>query len=194
MRHKYTTTAFVLARASIGEASAFITLLTPDLGLIRVRVQGIRKPGAKLAASLQTLSETDVTLVRGKDGWRLSGAVLVQSWFTLLPRTAREHAGRTAGLLLRLVHGEEINSSLYSVFATFITSLHEESGSENPATAWDAAECLVVLRFLQILGLDAGAIPEGVLGGFSEETLKDILSSRQKYITRINHGIAASGL
>jgi hypothetical protein len=52
----------------------------------------------------------------------------------------------------------------------------------------------VVLRFLQILGLDAGAIPEGVLGGFSQETLKDILSSRQKYITRINHGIAASGL
>jgi DNA repair protein RecO len=189
MRHKYTTTAFVLSRTPIGEASAFITLLTSDLGIIRTRVQGIRKPGAKLAPSLQTLSETDVTLVRGKEGWRLSGAVLVRPWFSTLERNPRERVGRTAGLLLRLVHGESIDPSLFSIFSSFIASF--ENGSEEE---WDAAECLAVLRFLQILGLDAGVIPEGLLGGFGKESLNEIADDRQTYILRINRGIAASGL
>jgi recombinational DNA repair protein (RecF pathway) len=189
MRHKYTTTAFVLSRTPIGEASAFITLLTPDLGIIRTRVQGIRKPGAKLASALQTLSETDVTLVRGKEGWRLSGAVLVHSWFSTLERDPRERTGRTAGLLLRLVHGESIDPSLFSIFSSFIVSLGTIRAEE-----WDAAECLAVIRFLQLLGLDAGTIPEGVLGGFSTQTLHEVSANRQEYILRINRGIAASGL
>src|SRR5580692_963366 len=111
MRHKYATTGIILSRTPIGEASAFITLLTPDLGLVRARAQSIRKPGAKLAAALQTFSESDVILVRGKDGWRLSGAVLARSWFTELNAPARLRAGRITNLVLRLVHGESSGES-----------------------------------------------------------------------------------
>src|ERR1700722_4910107 len=108
MRHKYTTTGIVLARTPIGEASAFITLLTPDLGLIRARAQSVRKPGAKLAAALQTFSESDVIVVRGKEGWRLSGAVLGRAWFSELSLPARLRAGRITSLILRLVHSDSL--------------------------------------------------------------------------------------
>jgi recombinational DNA repair protein (RecF pathway) len=64
MRHKYSTTAIVLSRTPLAEASALVTLLTADVGLIRARAQGVRKPGAKMASALQTLIESDVMLLR----------------------------------------------------------------------------------------------------------------------------------
>ena len=43
-----------------------VTLLTPELGLVRARAEGVRRSGAKLAHALQTLHASDVILVRGK--------------------------------------------------------------------------------------------------------------------------------
>jgi recombinational DNA repair protein (RecF pathway) len=196
MRHKYTTTGTVLARTPIGEASAFITLLTPDLGLIRARAQSIRKPGAKLASALQTFSESDVILVRGKEGWRLSGAILGRAWFTELAGPARLRAGRITSLILRLVHGEssgELSDStavLFSLFSDFLSALVILQTEEES----DAAECLAALRILRATGVDSGDIPGGETGDYSLETLSLITAHRAEYIVRINHGISASGL
>ena len=87
MRHKYDTRGIVLSRLPLGEANAFITLLTPELGLVRVRAQGIRMPGAKLASALATFAESSLVLVRGREGWRLAGAVLEENWFKRLERS-----------------------------------------------------------------------------------------------------------
>jgi len=51
MRHKYETRGIVLSRSPLGEANAFVTLLTPELGLVRARAQGVRRSGAKLSAA-----------------------------------------------------------------------------------------------------------------------------------------------
>jgi hypothetical protein len=51
---------------------------------------------------------------------------------------------------------------------------------------------LAVLRILSALGLDAGETEEG--DAFEESFLSEAAQSRSKYITRINEGIAASGL
>jgi DNA repair protein RecO len=196
MRHKYATTGIVLARTPIGEASAFITLLTPDLGLIRARAQSVRKPGAKLAAASQTFSESDVILVRGKEGWRLSGAVLGCAWYSELSRPARLRAGRITSLILRLVHGESSGESsdsvsvIYALFYEFLTALVSLTIDAEA----DAAECLVALRILRATGVDSGDIPGGITGDYSRETLSDITEHRSDFIVRINHGITASGL
>ncbi|MBA3789225.1 recombination protein O N-terminal domain-containing protein [Patescibacteria group bacterium] len=190
MRHKYATAAFVLARTPFGEASAFIHLLTPDLGLLRARAQSVRKPGAKLASALQTFSETDVILVRGKDGWRLSGAVLVRSWFPELSKPARLRAGRTAGLLLRLLHGESVDPIFFAIFSQFLTVLpHIHDAAQE-----DAAECLAALRILHAAGVDAGEIPGGLEGAYTPDLLQELTNDRSEYILRINRSIVASGL
>ena len=84
MRHKYETRGIVLSRSPVGEASSFVTLLTSELGLVRALAQSVRRPGAKLAPALATLAESSVVLVRGKEGWRLAGAVLEESWLEKL--------------------------------------------------------------------------------------------------------------
>lgn len=189
MRHKYETRGLILSRSSVGEASAFVTLLTPELGLLRARVQGARMPGAKLAAALATFAESSVVLVRGREGWRLAGAVLEENWFRRLAHvSARERAGRICGLLLRLVAGEAKDPDLFAILSSYFNAL-----SELPHSRHETAEILVALRILASLGLDKGEIP-GTASTFNEPLLSSVASRRSEYIGRINYGIAASGL
>jgi DNA repair protein RecO len=183
MRPKYGTPSIVLARTPLAEASALLYLLTEDFGLLKARAQGLRKSGAKLAPALQTLTESDVMLVRGKDAWRLSGAILAKDWPRTLSASARARAGRTARLLLRLVHGESTDTELFSIFKGFLEALPTLSEAQA-----DAAEHLVALRLLRELGLDAGEIPSGY------ESLENGETQKRDLIIRINRGIAASGL
>lgn len=187
MRHRYDTRGIVLARSPLGEANALVSLLTPELGLVRVRAQSVRTPGAKLATGLTTLTESSVILVRGKEGWRCAGAVPEESWFVRLSsRDARERVSRVSGLLLRLVAGEVAESELFPVVREYLEAL-----ATLPEDLHEASEVVAVLRILSALGLDAGELPANA---FSKEQLTHIKENRLVYIARINTGIAASGL
>lgn len=189
MRHKYETRSIVLARAHGGEATTFVTLLTSDLGLVQARAQSLRKPGAKLAHALTTLAESSVVLVRGKDGWRVTGAVLEDNWFSKLSSlSAQERVANVSGLLLRFVAGEVQESELFIAMKGFLNAL-----SILPEEDHDSAEILAVLRVLAVLGLDSGEIP-GAVDSFTEKDLTEIRTNRIAYVARINNGIAASGL
>ncbi|HUY62720.1 MAG TPA: recombination protein O N-terminal domain-containing protein [Candidatus Paceibacterota bacterium] len=189
MRHKYDTRGIVLARHPAGEANALVAVLTPELGLVRARAQGVRRSGAKLAPALATLAESDLILVRGKDTWRVAGAILAENWFRRLTAPApRARAARVSHLLLRLVAGEERDLALFPVVAGFLNAL-----VTLPEDAHDAAEVLVALRIMKALGLDAGDIP-GETSSFAPEFLDAVARERAAYVARVNHGIAASGL
>jgi len=188
VRPRYSVSAITLARTPHGEASASIALLTNEFGLIRARAQGIRKSGAKLASALQTLAESEAILVRGKDGWRLSGAMLSSNRFSELSPLARLRAGRVGQLLLRLIQGELRDPDLFETYRAFLSIL--PSLTEEEA---DAAETLMALQMLRMLGLDAGELPEGA-AVFGEGARRKVQEERRSYILRINKGISASGL
>lgn len=192
MRHKYFTPALVLARAPFSEASALVTMVTPEFGVLRARAQGLRKPGAKMGAGLQTFSESDVSLVRGKEGWRATGAVLAKNWAASLDASSRARAGRVAELALRLTHGESMDAgpALFSILTSYLLVLTDATLSEEER---DAAELLAVLRILNVLGLNGGDIL-GREDSFDAETLARVLADRKGILARVNHGIAASGL
>lgn len=164
-------------------------LLTPELGLVRALAQSVRKSGAKLAAALATFAESSIVLVHGRDGWRLTGAVLGENWFSNLPTAdARRRAARVSGLLLRLVVGEAQDVELFPIMRGFLEAL-----SELPQDLHEAIEMLAALRILAALGLDTGEIPEDT-ALFSPPLLAAIAGNRATYISRINRGIEASGL
>ncbi len=189
MRHKYETRGIVLSRSPVGESSAFVMLLTPELGLVRALAQSVRKPQAKLASALATFAESQLVLVRGRDGWRVAGAVLEENWFSKLRNAnARRRAARVSGLLLRLVTGEAHNPALFQILRGFFGALSGLTGDTH-----EAAEMLVVLRMLATLGLDEGVIP-GDASKFTLPLLALVAEDRANYLTRLNRGIDASGL
>lgn len=163
-------------------------LLTDEFGLVKARAQGIRNPGAKLAPALKTLSESDIILVRGKEAWRLSGAVASEDWYSRLPRHARARAGRIARLLLRLLQGETHDAPLYTTYRSFLDALTTLSDTEG-----EAAEYLVALRILGHLGLDTGGLTS-VPDAYDEGALTFARDNRRDLIARVNRGIVASGL
>lgn len=163
-------------------------LLTSDVGLVRARAQGLRRSGARLASALTTLAESTVTLVRGREGWRLAGAVLEENWFARLDAPRRGRAARVSHLLLRLVAGEAQDRTLFPILEAFFEAL-----VILPEELQEAAEILAVLRILAALGFDAGVIP-GEPSSFAPKLLAEVTKERSSYITRINHDIEASGL
>ncbi len=187
MRPKYRTEAIALGRRSLGESSLLLALLTRDFGLVVARAQGLRKQGARLAPALASLVESEATLVRGREGWRLSGAVLIRPWFRELPRAARVRAARIAGLLLRLVGGESSDPRLYTLFSSALAAFFT-----GPPETHEAVEHIAVLRLLSALGFDTETLPPSperdaaLLGAVSRD--------RAASIARINRGIEASGL
>lgn len=156
---------------------------------MRARAQGLRKPGAKLAAALTTFAESDVVLVRGKESWRVAGAVLVENWFTRLGSAEpRKRAARVSTLVLRLVAGEMHDPGPLPILRGFFDAL-----TTLPEDAHEAVEILAALRILATLGLDEGEIP-GEPSTFTQPLLAEVLKNRTAYIARINNGISASGL
>lgn len=189
MRHKYETRGIVLSRTSIGEANTLVALITQEIGLVRARAQGVRKSGAKLASALVTCAESEVTLVRGKEGWRIAGAVLKENWFYRLENSvSRARAARLSGLLLRMVAGEARDHVLFPIMNGFFEAL-----ATLPEDTHESVEALAALRILSALGLDGGGV-DGTGSEFSPVLLAEIAKDRTHYITRINRGIAASGL
>ena len=189
MRHIYETRSIVLSRTPVGEANMLLTLLTSELGLVRVNAQGVRRSGAKLASSLTTFAESHITLLRGREVWRVSGAILKENWFERMSDiAARRCAVRVCGLLTRLVTGEMPDLTLFSIMVGFFEALTEPTSD-----AYDSVEVLALLRILAALGLDEHETLEEP-SVFVGESLVRVARDRSDYIARINRGIAVSGL
>jgi recombinational DNA repair protein (RecF pathway) len=189
MRHKYEARAIVLARHPHGEANAVLMFAAEGLGIIRGRAQGVRKAGAKLAPALATFAESDVNLVKGKEGWRVAGAVLREPWFQrLADHDVRRRAARVGGLLLRLAPAEDHGHDFFDIIEQFFNAL-----LVLPSPLHEAAEHASVIQILARLGLDSHEVIP-VEEALTSEALCLVQKERTAYIHRINHGIAASGL
>jgi recombinational DNA repair protein (RecF pathway) len=192
MRHKYETRGLVLARAPMGEAHALLAILTPDVGIVWARAAGLRHSKSKLAHALVTLAESDVVLVRGKEGWRVTGAVLHENWYARLARLdARMRAGRVAGLLLRLTPAESPERDTLSLLTGFFAALDREDDALH-----ESAELAAAAGVLAALGFDTDyeSSDSESPDRFSRDRLLAVERDREGYIARINRGIAASGL
>lgn len=188
MRHKYSTRAIVLGRTPLGEESLLASLLTEEFGLVRARSQGARKKGSKMSPGLQTLSRSEVVLLRGKAEWRMAGALLEVNWARELETGARKRAARVLELADRLIRGEHNDPGLYNLLSAFLCALVNRSEEDQ-----DVIETLTVVRLLQQLGVDAGET-FGEAEDFSDTALEAARTERAKLIARINHGITISGL
>ena len=115
MYHLYHTPAFVLGSEPFGEGSKRFTLFTRELGLISGNATSVREERSKLRYALQDFSYSDITLVRGKDSWRLTSAVLIENIYNVFRNTPEVAAlfGRVFRLLQRLLAGEEKNEKLF---------------------------------------------------------------------------------
>jgi len=154
----YTTEGLILKSTNIGEANKFFYIFTAEFGLVKATAQSVRHLKSKLRFSLEDYSFGLVSLVRGREIWRITSAekkikIKETEKFLLI--------SRIFSLLLRLLHGEEKNEYLFASLRAGYIFL-----AENNLTADELAnfECILALRILSALGYI------GKLGEFDQFT------------------------
>ncbi len=196
MHHIYQTRGFVLGSNVFGEANCSFKVFTKDLGLIKVTAQGVRLLKSKLRYSIHDYSCCDISLVRGKEMWRVTGA---SKHFDLY----REFSGnslifqlfvRVFSLLERLLPGEEKNEILFNYVDESVN--YAKNNSLNGEMARNF-EYILVLRILFSLGYlgsspDTSSFIESPY--WSEDLLKKMSESNQKILVEINKSLKESQL
>jgi DNA repair protein RecO (recombination protein O) len=110
--HIYTTKGLILSERPLREADRLYSILTRDLGLVRATALGVRKEASKLRGALEPVSLSTVSLVRGKEHWRLTSAEFLKSFKKSKPLV----------LLEQLVAGEAVHPELFDAVEKHLES------------------------------------------------------------------------
>ena len=194
--HIYNTDCFIFGGVAIGESNRFLTVWTRELGLIRAVSKSLRTSHSKLRYHLQDYSYTHISLVRGRNVWRVTGAHLIYNLFN-------EYAGsrgkqlllmRVCALLSRLLQGEEEDKKLFDLVSSGMTFMQNTSLD---AELLRDFEYILVVRILAKLGYVGESEDVSVLlspSPFSRKDLVQVSSCRSQAANAINKAIEASGL
>lgn len=197
MYSKTHTKAIVLGHHDVGEASRVYRLFTRDLGTVFVRAQSSRLQGSRQRYGLQTLSVSDISIVRSRGGWRLTNVTpcaSIMSDYRGNP-SARALALRVLSLIRRFVIGEEEGSGLFDLVWNGLSFLQKNEISQENMKWFEA---LFVLRILNALGYiqkDSAYSPHlSASADFSIELIESFAPAHRTAISEINRAIEASHL
>lgn len=182
----------MLGKRGVGEANTLVSLLSDDLGLVRVSARSARLAKSKLRYGLEPLTSGRFSLVRGKFEWKLVGVQDLSRTHLADSPMRRRAVGRIARLLTRLIPGEE---SVPELYATVSEGLRYLAHSDDEQA--EHIECMLVLRILSHLGYlpqTAEIRPFLEQDFFSLELAAQAARSRSLLIRTINESLGATGL
>lgn len=110
----HTTEGLVLSYRPLREADRVYSILTKDLGLIRATATGVRKGHSKLRGLLEPISLVSVSLVRGKEYWRITSTEFIKTI------SSTSEILKPLTLLEKLVQGEAPNPELFDAIKEIV--------------------------------------------------------------------------
>ena len=148
--HIYSTQAIILQNGVWGESNRTFSFLTKDFGLVSASAQGVREIRSKLRYSLKNFSHVQVSLVRGKEMWRVVTVIPEESFNGMLNDYNKIIIfTRISKLLLRLVAGESHNEELFDFLLTLAQFLNTQELDEQ---LLQSVELLAELKIISLLG------------------------------------------
>lgn len=156
---KYTTEGIVIEGYDQGEHDRVFKVFTKDFGLLTVHGRSIRKLESKLRAHVLPRSVTRLTIVRGKEVWRLTGAERMVFDVPHLPLVVE--------LIKRFIKGESVNKRLYkrAISVAQLSHSHDQ----------DKVRLLIYYVFLVELGYaDAQVIGATTIRDYASYEAEDL--------------------
>lgn len=171
-------------------------IFTKELGVVHASAQGIRLLKSKLRYSLQDFSYANISLVRGKDIWRVTNASSVTTRFPNIFSQPEyfEIYTKILTLLRRLLNGEEKNEALFALLVKALDFLETSAPKTFPPLSF---ECMLVLQILHNLGYGSphSAFEEyGLSVNWSEELISSFEPHRSRALAEINSSLRESHL
>src|ERR1035437_3304544 len=118
----HTTPALVLSSQPYREADRLYSLLTRELGLIRASAQGVRKEHSKLRGSLEPISLSTVSFVKGKEFWRITSSKVDENISIKLNNNKKllKVITQAFALLEKMIQGETPHPELFDALEKLI--------------------------------------------------------------------------
>lgn len=122
MEYKYT--GIVLNKRNVGETDRIYTIYTLEGGKIRSLAKGVRKPQAKLAASLENITLADVTIVRSRGLGNITGSI-VENNFSSIKRDCDALMETFSGLSIfeKLVDFENPDAKVFTLLRNYLEAV-----------------------------------------------------------------------
>ncbi|HEY4514226.1 MAG TPA: recombination protein O N-terminal domain-containing protein [Candidatus Paceibacterota bacterium] len=191
MYQKYQTEALVMGNWESGEADRVMHLFSRDFGLVAARAGALRREKSKMRYALTNYSRVEVSLIRGKNNWRLAGTRALHIPSGSDPRGITAFA-RIAELVTRLVTGEETNPYLFAA----LSEAHNAFMQKDCGAA-GTIELVCVARVLYSLGyISAEALKTALFThtAYADVHLAEAETLRDKLLSSINRAIAETQL
>ncbi len=193
--HVYNTEGFVLDSSNSSEANKMFTIFTRELGMIRGSAQGVRLLKSKLRFSLQDFSYTKVSVVRGKDIWRITNA---KSEWSLFEHARKNRASlhvvaHICMLLRRLIPGEEKNEELFSLLLEAFSFFKEQDFDQEHMNAFERILVLNILHSLGYMG-NTRDLAVYIPALWTEEMLQRMITHKKQAVEEINKSLKETQL
>lgn len=126
MEYKYT--GIILNKFDVGETDRFYTIFTLEAGKIRSIAKGVRKPHAKLASSLESLTLADLTIVKNRGNGKIAGSIVENSYANLKKdgELLLDVFGGVA-LFNRMVDLENKDEKLFELLSEYLEAANENA-------------------------------------------------------------------
>ncbi len=187
----YQTEAFILESRSRREADRSFSLYTEEFGLIRATAVAVRKMESKLRPHLCDFSLVSVSLVRGKDQWRMVSARRKGNLPDFKSPCGKSFI-RALSLVSRLVRGERLDPKLFVILHSAYSILSDDGVTE--ALAFEIG---LVLKILHELGYVDPIDPFADFiknEEFSRETISGFAPFARRAVALVNSSIRESQL
>ncbi len=192
--HVYTTESLILKSYSNREADGNFSILTRDMGVIHASATGVRLMKSKLAPALLDSSHSVLSLVRGKNIWRIIGGTPIANTarFSLEQFEAKVVWFHFLNTLRLLVSGEEREYALLPLALSFRQSLDRRNFNPQELSA---LECLGIFHLMCELGYahersEYEAFFSGDL--FSEDSIQAAIKVKPLLVSDLNRALSAS--
>jgi DNA repair protein RecO len=137
------TKAIILARTDFSEADRIITLLTPEVGKLKLVARGVRKNKSKLAGGIELFSISDITYMNGKgDLGTLISARLDKHYGTIIQDIERVQLGYDLIKLLNKTTEDHPESEYYHLLEQAFTALDDKTSSVELIRLWFESQLL----------------------------------------------------
>lgn len=177
----YTTRALVCGSFDRNAADRSYRLFTERAGMLYASARSVRAERSRQRYALQDFSLVRVSLVKGKQGWRIGSVEPLHNYYHLaVDKSARGSVVRLLRLLRRFLRGEAPEPELFSYV---VHALPRLSGTL-PDRATE--ELVTLVHCLQLLGyVDADAVPAVARTGHLTETVSTLTPTDQARLRKL---------
>ena len=143
------TKAIVLKSYDSGEKDAAISLFTKEFGQLYAKVSGVRDLKSKHRYAIQDHSFINVSLIKGKAGWRITSSSFIKSfYFDIEDKNKRDKILKILSLVKRFFLGEESNEKIFEDLISGFEKMNKSTTQDE----LELREAETVICFLSDLG------------------------------------------